>query len=110
MASGEVEYAGECYCCWVEWVYGGDFLFPDCATCYEGECKPSPSFVPPDNEGVECTNGLCLQMNYAIVVFLFVLMFAGGFWFTHGRHSYRGPRTLTQATQTRYELAILGGV
>lgn len=49
-------------------------------------------------------------MNYAIVVFLFVLMFAVGFWFTHGRHYYRGPKTLTQAPQTRYDLALFSQV
>jgi hypothetical protein len=41
-----------------------------------------------------------LQMNYAIVVFVFVMTFAVGFWFTHGRHFYTGP--LTQASATRY--------
>ena len=30
-------------------------------------------------------------MNYAIVVFLFVVLFAVGFWYTHGRHYYTGP-------------------
>lgn len=32
-------------------------------------------------------------MNYAIVVFFFVLIFAVGFWYTHGRHYYTGPLT-----------------
>ncbi|KAK0730983.1 amino acid permease 2 [Lasiosphaeris hirsuta] len=35
------------------------------------------------------------NMNYAIIVFTFVLLFSVGFWFTHGRHYYTGP--LTQA-------------
>ncbi|KAM7214816.1 amino acid permease 2 [Rhypophila decipiens] len=50
------------------------------------------------------------NMNYAIVVFIFVLMFAVGFWFTHGKHYYKGPRTLTQAPETRYELALFSQV
>jgi hypothetical protein len=29
-------------------------------------------------------------MNYAIVVFVSVLLFSGGFWYTHGRHYYTG--------------------
>lgn len=33
------------------------------------------------------------QMNYAVVVFAFVLLFASGFWYTHGRHYYTGPGT-----------------
>ncbi|VBB71990.1 Putative amino-acid permease [Podospora comata] len=33
------------------------------------------------------------NMNYAIVVFVFVLMFSVGFWYTHGRHFYTGPGT-----------------
>jgi len=47
-------------------------------------------------------------MNYAIVVFVFVLTFAVGFWFTHGRHFYTGP--LTQASARRYERAVRGDV
>ncbi|KAK4156625.1 amino acid/polyamine transporter I [Chaetomidium leptoderma] len=31
------------------------------------------------------------NMNYAAVVFVFVLLFSTGFWFTHGRHYYTGP-------------------
>lgn len=30
-------------------------------------------------------------MNYAAVVFVFVLLFSVGFWYTHGRHYYTGP-------------------
>ncbi|KAK3362354.1 amino acid/polyamine transporter I [Lasiosphaeria hispida] len=37
------------------------------------------------------------NMNYAIIVFTFVLLFSVGFWFTHGRHYYTGP--LTQASR-----------
>lgn len=33
------------------------------------------------------------NMNYAIVVFVFVLMFSVGFWYTRGRHFYTGPGT-----------------
>jgi amino acid transporter len=33
------------------------------------------------------------NMNYAIVVFVSVLLFSGGFWYTHGRHFYTGPAT-----------------
>ena len=44
-------------------------------------------------------------MNYAIVVFVFVLIFSVGFWFTHGRHYYTGPRTQAQ-TQRGYEATI----
>ncbi|GAB1310715.1 polyamine transporter tpo5 [Madurella fahalii] len=33
------------------------------------------------------------NMNYAVVVFVFVLLFASGFWYTHGRHYYTGPGT-----------------
>lgn len=32
-------------------------------------------------------------MNYAVVVFVFVLLFSTGFWYTHGRHYYIGPGT-----------------
>ncbi|CCC07884.1 hypothetical protein SMACR_01449 [Sordaria macrospora] len=35
------------------------------------------------------------NMNYAIVVFFFVLFFSLGFWYTHGRHYYTGPLTHT---------------
>ncbi|KAL2183927.1 amino-acid permease [Thermothelomyces heterothallicus CBS 203.75] len=31
------------------------------------------------------------NMNYAAVVFTFVLLFSIGFWYTHGRHYYTGP-------------------
>ncbi|KAL2021350.1 hypothetical protein VTK56DRAFT_7215 [Thermocarpiscus australiensis] len=31
------------------------------------------------------------NMNYAIVVFVFVLLFSTGFWYTRGRHFYTGP-------------------
>ncbi|KAL2154555.1 hypothetical protein VTH82DRAFT_3231 [Thermothelomyces myriococcoides] len=31
------------------------------------------------------------NMNYAAVVFVFVLLFSVGFWYTHGRHYYTGP-------------------
>ncbi|KAK4184701.1 putative amino-acid permease [Podospora australis] len=31
------------------------------------------------------------NMNYAIVVFIFVLLFSVSFWYTHGRHFYTGP-------------------
>jgi hypothetical protein len=33
------------------------------------------------------------QMNYAVVVFVFVLLFSSGFWYVHGRHFYTGPGT-----------------
>ncbi|KAK3938753.1 amino-acid permease 2 [Diplogelasinospora grovesii] len=33
------------------------------------------------------------NMNYALVVFMAVLLFAVGFWFSHGRFTYTGPRT-----------------
>ncbi|KAK4249480.1 amino acid/polyamine transporter I [Corynascus novoguineensis] len=33
------------------------------------------------------------NMNYAIVVFVFVLLFSSSFWYTHGRHYYTGPGT-----------------
>ncbi|KAK3335834.1 amino acid permease 2 [Cercophora scortea] len=49
------------------------------------------------------------NMNYAIVVFIFVLLFAVGFWFTHGRHYYTGPRTRAQ-TQRSFDMAIGRGV
>lgn len=40
-------------------------------------------------------------MNYAVVVFFFVVFFALGFWYTHGRHSYTGPLTHSpRATDT----------
>ncbi|KAK0624851.1 amino acid permease 2 [Bombardia bombarda] len=45
------------------------------------------------------------NMNYAIVVFFFVLLFAVGFWFTHGRHYYTGPRTQARA-QREFEMTI----
>jgi hypothetical protein len=32
-------------------------------------------------------------MNYAAVVFVFVLLFSSSFWYTHGRHYYNGPGT-----------------
>jgi len=32
-------------------------------------------------------------MNYAIVVFVFTLLFSGGFWYVRGRHYYTGPGT-----------------
>lgn len=33
------------------------------------------------------------QMNYAIVILAFVLLFSTGYWFLHGRNYYTGPRT-----------------
>ncbi|KAK0657033.1 amino acid permease 2 [Cercophora newfieldiana] len=48
------------------------------------------------------------NMNYAIVVFVFVMTFAVGFWYTHGRHFYTGP--LTQASARRYERAVMRDV
>lgn len=41
-------------------------------------------------------------MNYAIIVFISVLAFSIGFWYTHGRHYYTGP--LAQSSG-RYEMA-----
>ncbi|KAK4167122.1 putative amino-acid permease [Cladorrhinum sp. PSN259] len=38
------------------------------------------------------------NMNYALVVFVFVVLFSVGFWYTHGRHFYTGP-----GMQTRVE-------
>jgi hypothetical protein len=32
-------------------------------------------------------------MNYAIVVFVSVILFSSGFWYTHGRHYYTGAGT-----------------
>ena len=33
------------------------------------------------------------QMNYAVVVLMFVLVVATAYWFIHGRKFYIGPRT-----------------
>jgi len=41
-------------------------------------------------------------MNYAIAVFVFVMLFAIGFWYTHGRYFYTGP--LTQSSSQAYEM------
>ncbi|KAM7200200.1 amino acid permease [Naviculisporaceae sp. PSN 640] len=46
------------------------------------------------------------NMNYAVVVFFFVMVFAVSFWYTHGKHYYRGPKTLTQSPRERYDLAL----
>ncbi|KAK0751798.1 amino acid/polyamine transporter I [Schizothecium vesticola] len=48
------------------------------------------------------------NMNYAVVVFVFVLLFAVGFWFTHGRHFYTGP--LTQAPRRQGAILTRSGV
>ncbi|KAK3329871.1 amino acid/polyamine transporter I [Apodospora peruviana] len=45
------------------------------------------------------------NMNYATVVFIFVLIFAIGLWLTHGRHYYIGPRAQA-TTQSGFEMAI----
>ncbi|KAH6650410.1 amino acid/polyamine transporter I [Chaetomium tenue] len=45
-------------------------------------------FFLPTNMPVTSEN-----MNYASVVFVSVLLFSGGFWYTHGRHYYTGPAT-----------------
>ncbi|KAG7292763.1 Amino-acid permease 2 [Staphylotrichum longicolle] len=37
------------------------------------------------------------NMNYAIVVFVFTLLFSGGFWYLRGRHYYTGPGTRAPA-------------
>jgi hypothetical protein len=33
------------------------------------------------------------QMNYAVVILVFVVLFAVGYWFVSGRYYYEGPRT-----------------
>ncbi|KXX74712.1 Amino-acid permease 2 [Madurella mycetomatis] len=38
------------------------------------------------------------NMNYAVAVFAFVLLFASGFWYTHGRHYYTGPGTQSRGS------------
>lgn len=47
-------------------------------------------------------------MNYAVVVFVFVLLFAVGFWYTHGQHFYTGP--LTQAPRQPQAMLTRSGV
>lgn len=44
------------------------------------------------------------QMNYALAVFVFVVLFSVGFWYTHGRHFYTGP---VLQTRTRRSQAVL---
>lgn len=39
-------------------------------------------------------------MNYAVVVFVFVLLFATAFWYTHGRHYYAGPGAMPRESQS----------
>ncbi|KAK0734546.1 amino acid/polyamine transporter I [Lasiosphaeria miniovina] len=46
------------------------------------------------------------NMNYALVVFFVVVVFSVGFWFTHGRHFYTGPRTTIQP-QRGYGVAMI---
>ncbi|KAJ4297399.1 polyamine transporter tpo5 [Collariella sp. IMI 366227] len=43
------------------------------------------------------------NMNYAVVVFVFVVLFSSGFWYTHGRHYYLGP-----GTQSRKIVPVTG--
>ncbi|KAK4456983.1 amino acid/polyamine transporter I [Cladorrhinum samala] len=41
------------------------------------------------------------NMNYALAVFAFVVLFSFGFWYTHGRHFYKGPGMQTQTATTQ---------
>ncbi|KAK3393379.1 amino acid/polyamine transporter I [Podospora didyma] len=50
------------------------------------------------------------NMNYAVVVFLFVTLFAVGFWFTHGKHFYTGPRNSAVQTQRGFEMTMSRGM
>ncbi|KAK4236314.1 amino acid/polyamine transporter I [Achaetomium macrosporum] len=40
------------------------------------------------------------NMNYASAVFVFTVLFAAGFWYTHGRHYYTGPGTRRREAPT----------
>jgi amino acid transporter len=83
------------------------FFFPtNLPVTPENVSAPCLGISPTGNKG-DFWSGAVLtssdwQMNYAIVVFVFVMLFAIGFWYTHGRHFYTGP--LTQSSSQAYEM------